>query len=227
MIGDGTSAELPSEAAATVAKATAPPLAGLAVKRAIDIVGALTFFIVFGPLYVLVALCVCIGGGRPVHFCQMRLGRQGRSFRFYKFRSMVLDADRVLERHLAADPAARAEWDAYQKLENDPRILPVGRFLRQLSLDELPQFWNVLIGDMSLVGPRPCMERQRTLYGAAWEHYATMRPGLTGLWQVSRRNQLTFAQRAELDIHYVEHWSLWLDCKILARTVRAVLFDGE
>jgi exopolysaccharide production protein ExoY len=203
------------------------PIVALAIKRGIDIVGALTFFVVFGPLYVLVALCVRIGGGRPVHFCQMRLGRKGRSFRFYKFRSMVLDADQVLERHLAADAAARAEWDAYQKLENDPRILPVGRFLRQLSLDELPQFWNVLRGDMSLVGPRPCMERQRSLYGTAWGHYATMRPGLTGLWQVSRRNELTFAQRAELDIYYVEHWSLWLDCKILARTVRAVLFDGE
>ena len=205
----------------------APHAVGLAIKRAVDIAGALTFFLVFGPLYVAVALCVWLGGSHPIHYCQTRLGRRGRPFRFYKFRSMVLDSDRVLDEHLARDPAARAEWDTFQKLENDPRVLPVGRFIRQLSLDELPQFWNVLKGDMSLVGPRPCMERQRPLYGAAWPYYAAMRPGLTGLWQVSRRNELTFAQRAELDVEYVERWSLWLDCKILLRTVRAVIFDGE
>jgi lipopolysaccharide/colanic/teichoic acid biosynthesis glycosyltransferase len=222
-----TSLGTPAEASDGTTRVPAAPVVGLAIKRAVDIVGALTFFLVFGPLYVAVALCVWLGGGHPVHYCQTRLGRRGRPFRFYKFRSMVLDSDRVLDEHLARDPAARAEWDTFQKLENDPRILPVGRFIRQLSLDELPQFWNVLKGDMSLVGPRPCMERQRSLYGAAWSHYAAMRPGLTGLWQVSRRNELTFVQRAQLDVEYVEHWSLWLDCKILLRTVRAVIFDGE
>jgi lipopolysaccharide/colanic/teichoic acid biosynthesis glycosyltransferase len=222
-----TSLGTPAESADGTIPVPDAPVVGLAIKRAVDIVGALTFFLVFGPLYAVVALCVWLGGGRPVHYCQTRLGRRGRPFRFYKFRSMVLDADRVLDEHLARDPAARAEWDTFQKLENDPRILPVGRFIRQLSLDELPQFWNVLKGDMSLVGPRPCMERQRSLYGPAWSHYAAMRPGLTGLWQVSRRNELTFAQRAELDVEYVERWSLWLDCKILVRTVRAVIFDGE
>ena len=209
------------------ARGPAPRAAGLVVKRAIDIVGALAFFAFFGPLYVIVAACVWLGGGHPVHYHQTRMGRGGRPFRFHKFRSMVIDSDRVLEAHLARDPAARAEWDTFQKLENDPRILPVGRLIRRLSLDELPQFWNVLKGDMSLVGPRPCMERQRALYGAAWPHYTAMRPGLTGLWQVSQRNEQTFAQRVALDVAYVEDWSLWLDCRILMRTVRAGLFDGE
>jgi exopolysaccharide production protein ExoY len=205
----------------------APGVVGKAVKRTIDIVGALAFFVVFGPLYIAVALCVWLGGGSPVHYRQTRLGLDGKPFRFHKFRSMVADADRVLEEYLAHEPTARAEWDSFQRLEDDPRILPIGKFLRKLSLDELPQFWNVLKGDMSLVGPRPCMERQRSLYGPAWKHYTAVRPGLTGLWQVSRRNELTFAQRVELDVEYVTRWSLWLDFRILLKTARAVVFDGE
>ena len=221
-----TSLGTPAEASDGTTRVPAAPVVGLAIKRAVDIVGALTFFLVFGPLYVAVALCVWLGGGHPVHYCQTRLGRRGRPFRFYKFRSMVLDSDRVLDEHLARDPAARAEWDTFQKLENDPRVLPVGRFIRQLSLDELPQFWNVLKGDMSLVGPRPCMERQRSLYGKHWGHYCAVRPGITGLWQVSGRNRLSYAQRVELDAKYVNDWSLWLDIKILAKTVSAVI-SGE
>ncbi|MEJ8852836.1 sugar transferase [Variovorax rhizosphaerae] len=210
-----------------LASADTSSAVGKIIKRAIDIVGALTFFLIFGPLYVAVALAVWLGGGGPVHYRQTRLGRDGKPFHFYKFRSMVPDADRVLEAHLAQNPAARIEWDSFQRLENDPRILPIGRFLRKLSLDELPQFWNVLKGDMSLVGPRPCMKRQRSLYGAAWSCYTKIRPGLTGLWQVSRRNELTFAQRVELDVEYVTHWSMWMDCRILLKTVRAVILDGE
>jgi exopolysaccharide production protein ExoY len=195
-------------------------------KRAIDIVGALTFFIVFGPLYLLVALGVRISMGRPVHFWQNRLGERGQRFRFYKFRSMVHNSDNVLDEFLSRNDMARTEWDTFQKLEKDPRITPTGQFIRKLSLDELPQFWNVLKGDMSLVGPRPCMERQRSLYGKGWEHYCAMRPGITGLWQVSGRNRLSYARRVELDIEYVSNWSLWLDVKILLRTVRAVI-TGE
>lgn len=196
-------------------------------KRAIDIVGALTFFLVFGPLYLVVVVCVRCQGGGPIHYQQQRLGKDGKLFVLYKFRSMVPDAERVLEDFLASDAKAQAEWATFQKLKNDPRILPVGRFLRRFSLDELPQFWNVLRGDMSLVGPRPCMERQRSLYGNAWEHYISVRPGLTGLWQVSRRGELTFAQRVELDVEYITRWSLWMDLRILVRTVGAVVFDGE
>jgi len=199
-----------------------------AAKRSIDIVGALTFFILFGPLYLLVALCVGISMGRPVHFWQHRLGASGQRFRFYKFRSMVRDSEHVLDEFLSRNDMARTEWDTFQKLEKDPRITPIGVFIRKLSLDELPQFWNVLKGDMSLVGPRPCMERQRSLYGKGWEHYCAMRPGITGLWQVSGRNRLSYARRVELDVEYVSNWSLWLDIKILLKTVRTVITgDGS
>lgn len=199
-----------------------------AAKRSIDIVGALTFFVLFGPLYLLVALCVGISMGRPVHFWQHRLGASGQRFRFYKFRSMVRNSEHVLDEFLSRNDMARTEWDTFQKLEKDPRITPIGVFIRKLSLDELPQFWNVLKGDMSLVGPRPCMERQRSLYGKGWEHYCAMRPGITGLWQVSGRNRLSYARRVELDVEYVSNWSLWLDIKILLKTVRTVITgDGS
>jgi len=192
-------------------------------KRTIDIFGALVFFVLFGPLYLLVALGVAVSMGRPVHFWQTRLGERGQRFRFYKFRSMVRNSDDVLDEFLSRNDMARTEWDTFQKLEKDPRITPIGQFIRKMSLDELPQFWNVLKGDMSLVGPRPCMERQRSLYGKGWEHYCTMRPGITGLWQVSGRNRLSYARRVELDVEYINNWSLWLDLRILFRTVGAVL----
>lgn len=197
-----------------------------ATKRAMDIVGALVFFALLGPVYLLVALCVRISMGAPIHYWQNRLGHNGQRFRFYKFRSMVHNSDDVLDEFLSTNDMARTEWDTFQKLAKDPRITPVGHLIRRASLDELPQFWNVLKGDMSLVGPRPCMERQRSLYGKHWSHYCAMRPGITGLWQVSGRNRLAYAQRVELDALYVENWSLWLDIKILFKTVRAV-FTGE
>jgi lipopolysaccharide/colanic/teichoic acid biosynthesis glycosyltransferase len=189
-----------------------------AAKRAIDIVGALAFFVLLGPLYLLVALGVRLSMGSPVHFGQVRLGAGGQRFRFYKFRSMVRNSETVLDEFLSRNDMARTEWDTFQKLDKDPRITPVGNFIRKLSLDELPQFWNVLKGDMSLVGPRPCMERQRSLYGRDWDHYCAMRPGITGLWQVSGRNRLPYAARVQLDAYYVTHWSLWLDIKILLKT---------
>jgi len=197
-------------------------------KRTMDIVGALAFFALFGPLYLLIALCVRISMGTPIHYWQSRLGQDGERFRFYKFRSMVHDSDAVLEEFLSKNDMARTEWDTFQKLEKDPRITPMGHLIRRASLDELPQFWNVLKGDMSLVGPRPCMERQRSLYGKHWSHYCSMRPGITGLWQVSGRNRLPYAKRVELDAYYVDNWSLWLDIKILLRTFRAVFMaDGS
>ena len=199
-----------------------------ALKRSMDITGALAFFVFLGPLYLLVAAAVLIGMGRPVHYWQPRLGQDGRPFRCYKFRSMVNGSDQVLERHLNQDAAARTRWEQFQKLENDPRITRVGRVIRRLSLDELPQFFNVLKGDMSLVGPRPCMVRQRSLYGQSWSHYCHMRPGITGLWQVSGRNRLPYADRVALDVQYAAEWSLRLDAKILARTFWVVVSgDGS
>ena len=199
-----------------------------AAKRALDIAGALLFLLSFAVFYVGIALAVRLCMGGPVHYWQNRIGQGGRTFRFYKFRSMVLNADEILERHLAEHPEAREEWNAFQKLANDPRITPLGKVMRKLSIDELPQFFNVLKGDMSLVGPRPCMPRQRSLYGDHWSRYCEMRPGLTGLWQVSGRNRLSYAARVELDMAYASQWSLWLDVKILARTVWVVLSsDGS
>jgi lipopolysaccharide/colanic/teichoic acid biosynthesis glycosyltransferase len=199
-----------------------------ALKRSVDIVGALAFFIFLGSLYLFVAAAVLIGMGRPVHYWQTRLGHGGRPFRCYKFRSMLNGADEVLEHHLERDAAARTRWEQFQKLDNDPRITRVGRVIRRLSLDELPQFYNVLKGDMSLVGPRPCMVRQRSLYGRSWPHYCHMRPGITGLWQVSGRNRLPYAERVALDAQYAAEWSLQLDARILARTFWVVLSgDGS
>ncbi|RZI75939.1 MAG: sugar transferase [Variovorax sp.] len=197
-------------------------------KRTLDIIGSLVFFVVFGPIYLTVALCVLVSMGRPIHFWQNRLGAGGQRFRFYKFRSMLQNSEQVLDEFLSRNDMARTEWDTFQKLEKDPRITPIGHFIRKLSLDELPQFWNVLKGDMSLVGPRPCMERQRSLYGKNWAHYCEMRPGITGLWQVSGRNRLPYAKRVELDAEYVDNWSLWLDIRILLKTVSAVVTgDGS
>jgi len=199
-----------------------------ALKRTIDIVGALAFFVLLGPMYLAVAAVVLIGMGGPVHYWQTRLGQGGRTFRFYKFRSMVHNADDILQQHLKSHPSEQLQWDKYQKLESDPRVTRVGRVMRKLSLDELPQFFNVLKGDMSLVGPRPCMVRQRSMYGKHWEHYCHMQPGITGLWQVSGRNRLPYSDRVALDAQYAAQWSLWLDIKILARTVWVVLSrDGS
>jgi undecaprenyl-phosphate galactose phosphotransferase len=140
---------------------------------------------------------------------------------------MYPNAAKVLEEMLQRDPEARQEWDAYQKIRNDPRITRVGKLLRKFSLDELPQLWNVLHGEMSLVGPRPMMINQRECYGEAFNEYIQVSPGMTGLWQVSGRNETTFARRAEIDREYIQRWSAWLDVFILVKTVKIVVWrDG-
>lgn len=194
----------------------------LLIKRATDIVGALLFFTLFGGLFAICWLAVLISSGGPAIFTQPRYGRDGKVFRCYKFRSMVRNADAVLSMHLETDSAANSEWNIYQKLTDDPRVTTVGRWMRKYSLDELPQVWNVLIGEMSFVGPRPCMQGQAELYGCHWAEYCAMRPGITGLWQVSGRNKLGYSERVALDAAYVNGWSLWLDFKILAKTVYVV-----
>jgi Undecaprenyl-phosphate galactose phosphotransferase WbaP len=204
------------------------PRPGAVVKRCFDVVAAATFLIVFLPLFLVVALGVGLSSPGPIIYAQERIGRNGRSFRFYKFRSMVMNSDEVFSAFLDSCHEARVQWEQYQKLERDPRITPFGRFIRKTSLDELPQMWNVLVGDMSLIGPRPCMPQQKNLYGTYWGAYCAVRPGITGLWQVSGRNKLTYEQRVILDVRYVTGWSIWLDARILAKTVGVVLTgDGS
>ncbi|WP_335947867.1 MULTISPECIES: sugar transferase [Salipiger] len=189
-------------------------------KRILDItivlLGALPVLIVTMVLAAIIAL-----DGKSPFYLQKRVGRNGRVFYMYKLRSMVVDADSRLEAYLASNPEARAEWNHAQKLRRDPRITAVGRLIRKTSLDELPQLLNVLRGDMSLVGPRPMMVEQQDLYpGTA---YYALRPGITGFWQTSVRNESSFAERAGFDTDYLRQLSFGTDLKILARTVRVVL----
>ena len=172
------------------------------------------------PLILFLALLVACDGGNPF-FAQKRLGRNGRVFRILKLRSMVVDAERRLEAHLDENPEARAQWNSTQKLKQDPRVTLVGRFLRKTSMDELPQLLNVLNGTMSLVGPRPMMVDQRVMYYG--QSYYRLRPGITGLWQISARNESEFVARVRYDEEYHRDLSGWLDMKILVRTVVVVL----
>lgn len=195
------------------------------VKRAIDILGALAGLVLFGPIMLAVYLVLLVGGGKPV-FAHSRLGLNGREFYCYKFRSMVLDADKVLAQHLASSPEAKAEWDASHKLKNDPRVTRLGHFLRRKSLDELPQFFNVLVGDMSLVGPRPIVRSEIKHYSAEIFRYCRCRPGLTGLWQTSGRSDLPYPDRVRLDERYIREQTVWMDMVIIKRTI-GVMVTGH
>ncbi len=194
-----------------------------AVKRALDIAIAGTALLVAAPFFLAVSLLVRADGG-SAFYAHPRVGRGGGLFGCLKFRSMVTDSKERLEALLASDPAARAEWDATQKLKNDPRVTRVGAFLRATSLDELPQLINVLKGEMSIVGPRPVTQSELDrYYGAAAAHYLMVRPGITGLWQVSGRSETTYDQRVALDVAYVSQASLLADLRILLKTPAAVL----
>ena len=192
-------------------------------KRALDILATAVLLIALSPLMALVALLVRASSAGSVLFAQERIGKGGRRFRCLKFRTMVQDADQRLEGLLASDPAVREEWMKYSRITNDPRVTRVGRLLRRLSLDELPQLWNILKGEMSLVGPRPYMPREIEKIGSFLEVITRVRPGLTGLWQVSGRNEVLFDERLLLDEHYVRNWSLWMDVVIMARTAGVAL----
>ncbi len=192
-------------------------------KRVLDLVATVALGLVSLPLVALLAVAIKLDSPGPVFFGQVRVGRGGRPFRAWKFRTMVQDAEQVLQRYLRDSPELRDEWARDQKLRNDPRVTRVGRFLRRTSLDELPQVWNVLRGEMSLVGPRPIVQEEVAKYGPAFPLYAQVLPGITGLWQVSGRNETTYEERVELDSYYVRNWSPWLDLYILARTAWVVV----
>ena len=192
-------------------------------QRTLDLILAVPLLVLLAPVFGLLALAVWINDGGPAFYGQMRIGHHGRSFRCWKFRTMVTDSDAVLAKVLEHSAEARAEWARDHKLKADPRITWAGRFLRSSSLDELPQLWNVLRGEMSLVGPRPIVVAEVGRYGARFHDYCACRPGITGLWQVSGRNDTSYRRRVALDAVYARRASLRLDMAILARTVPAVL----
>lgn len=192
-------------------------------KSVLDRVLSVLAFAAALPLFLVIPVLVKLTSRGPVFYRQQRLGKGGRPIRVWKFRSMFADADARLEALLAADPARRAEWEANFKLKDDPRITPLGRFLRKTSFDELPQIFNVFSGEMALIGPRPIVEREVEYYGNAYGIFSSVKPGITGLWQALGRSDTDYSRRVALDTYYVLNWSPWLDLWILFRTVGAVL----
>ncbi|MGP8244302.1 MAG: sugar transferase [Bryobacteraceae bacterium] len=195
-------------------------------KRAVDFAAAFVGGILLLPLFAAIAALVRLTSPGPAFFGHRRIGRGGREFLAWKFRTMVAHGDEVLRLRLRDDPVLCSEWEAHCKLRRDPRVTRLGEILRRTSLDELPQLWNVVRGEMSLVGPRPIVELEAERYGSTFAVYRKVRPGLTGLWQVSGRNNTSYAERVQFDEYYVRHWSVWLDLYILGKTVKVVL-TGE
>ena len=193
-------------------------------KRSFDIIFATCVLVICAPIYILLAICVHFSSPGPIFYSQERVGKNFRRFKCLKFRTMVVNADRVLADLLANSPEKRQEFEETFKLKNDPRITWIGKFLRVTSLDELPQFWNVLMGDMSVVGPRPLVPEEVHKYGNKMERVLTIKPGITGLWQVSGRNDIPYAQRVLIDVYYVNHNNPLLDLWIVFKTIGVVLF---
>lgn len=197
------------------------------VKAIFDRCFAALALLFFAPFLIAISLVIYFGDGRPVLFRHKRVGRGGKVFDCLKFRTMANDADERLKAILETDPEARAEWEANQKLEDDPRITCVGEFFRKTSLDELPQFWNVLRGEMSVVGPRPIVEKEAHHYGEHYQDYLSVRPGVTGLWQVTGRSRTSYAERVALDSDYVRNRSFRMDLWIILKTIKVMLVrDG-
>lgn len=197
------------------------------IKRGFDIIFSLLCLILGAPIFLLIALCIFITSPGKVIYSHERIGRGGKPFRCYKFRSMYVNADKRLKEILATNPQLRAEWERSYKLKNDPRITPFGAFLRKTSLDEFPQFWNVLKGDLSIVGPRPVVKDEITKYYHVKAYkILSIRPGLTGIWQVSGRSDIqSYENRIMMDEHYVDNHSFLLDMKLIAKTIPAMLFS--
>lgn len=207
-------------ASAQHVSSTAPGLYRMVFKRFLDLLAVAVLILPVTLVVAVLAVFVAKDGKSPF-YVQKRVGKNGREFAMLKLRSMVPNAESVLQDYLAGNPEARAQWDEKQKLLDDPRITPIGHMIRKTSLDELPQLWNVLRGDMSLVGPRPMMPSQQELYPG--QSYYEMRPGITGFWQVSERNETSFAQRAHYDNRYYDELSLGSDIGVMLKTVEVVL----
>ncbi|CAN7671433.1 sugar transferase [Rhizobium rhizogenes] len=198
-----------------------PPTGGI-LKRGFDFTAALMGLILISPLFLMLMLLVKLSDRGPIFYGHRRIGHNGKTFRCMKFRTMVVDGDRVLQAYLQANPRAMDEWRATRKLQNDPRVTLIGAVLRKLSLDELPQLLNIIRGEMSVVGPRPVVEDELERYETSAIYYLQSRPGLTGLWQVSGRNDVSYESRVAFDTHYVKNWSLSSDMMIIAKTIPAV-----
>ena len=198
------------------------------IKRIIDIIAAIGMLIFLGPLLLLALLITFLGDGFPLLYPHKRFGKNGKIFKFLKVRSMVKDNDKILEEFLKKNPKYKEIWDKYQKLpeEVDPRLIKGGWFIRKTHIDELAQVINLLKGEMSLVGPRPYMPRERKLMGDYFERVTSVKPGITGLWQVSGGNQRTFQERLQIDVWYIQNWSLWLDFVIILKTILLFLKHG-
>jgi Undecaprenyl-phosphate galactose phosphotransferase WbaP len=198
------------------------PLRG-SIKRLLDVLIASLMCIAAMPLFLGIAAALKLTSPGPIFYRQTRIGQGGRYFHIYKFRTMEVDADKKLAHYLDTHPHLRQEWELNHKLENDPRITWIGKFLRKTSLDELPQLLNVVHGDMSFVGPRPIVDSEVHKYGDSFDLYKQVQPGITGLWQVYGRNKTTYTRRVQLDEYYVQNWSLMLDFYILFRTLKTVV----
>ena len=195
-------------------------------KRTFDLVATVLGSIALSPFLLILAIMVAIDNHGRVIFAHRRVGRGGREFPCYKFQTMVPDAQERLQEYLAANPEARKEWEENFKLTNDPRVTKLGAFLRKTSLDELPQLWNVIVGDMSLVGPRPIVQAEVPRYHENIREYYMVRPGITGMWQASGRSDTTYEERVAMDTWYVRNWSVWIDLVYLFKTFKAV-FVGK
>jgi lipopolysaccharide/colanic/teichoic acid biosynthesis glycosyltransferase len=193
-------------------------------KRVFDITFASIVLTVFSPVYIAISLLVFISSPGTVLYIHSRVGLNGSKFNCIKFRTMVNGADQALEDYLNACPISRAEYEASFKLKHDPRITKIGKFLRTTSLDELPQFWNVLVGDMSVVGPRPLVQDELSKYGSAIDRVLSVRPGIAGLWQVSGRNDIPYSKRVQIDASYVKRMSFLLDLHLIFKTILVVIF---
>jgi lipopolysaccharide/colanic/teichoic acid biosynthesis glycosyltransferase len=192
-------------------------------KRVFEVILVLLCAPVWVAICAVIAVCVMLSSPGPIFFSHRRIGRAGKFFSMWKFRTMCENSAEVLDQHLALHPELREEWAENHKLKNDPRVTPLGGFLRRYSLDELPQLWNVLTGRMSLVGPRPIVAAEAEKYGRDFAFYLAVKPGITGLWQASGRSTLTYEERVALDRRYVEEWSLLGDVRLLLKTVTKVV----
>ncbi|MEM7771472.1 MAG: undecaprenyl-phosphate galactose phosphotransferase WbaP [Cyanobacteria bacterium P01_E01_bin.6] len=196
-----------------------PRLAKFMIDLFLTLIGGMLLL----PILIVVAVLIRLDSPGPIFYGQVRIGQGGRRFRAWKFRSMMRNADQVLESYFQQHPELRKDWEADHKIKNDPRVTRIGRLLRRTSLDELPQLWNILRGEMSLVGPRPIVDEEIWRYGDKLPLYSKVTPGLTGMWQVSGRNNISYEERVNLDAYYVRNWSVWLDIYILLKTVWVVM----